>query len=84
MQLLSAPEEAFQILHTDHFGPLSESFEGFKHILVLVDAFTRFTWFFLVKSTSTREVIKHFFSLFNIFGNPFKVVSNKGTVFFFE
>jgi len=71
----------FQLVHTNHFGPLIESCEGFKHILILIDAFSRFTWFFPVKTTSTKEVIKHFTFLFNIFGNPTEIVSDRGTAF---
>jgi hypothetical protein len=70
MQIVDCPEEPCQILHTDHFGPISKSVEGFKHILLVVDAFTRFTWLLPVRSTGSKEAIKHFTSLFNTFGNP--------------
>lgn len=70
-----------QVLHSDHFGPLSELIEGFKHILLIVDAFTRFTWLIAVKSTNTKETLKHFISLFNTFGNPHVIITDRGTTF---
>jgi len=72
---------SFQLVHTDHFGPLIEFRKGFKHVLILIDAFSKFTWFFPVKTTSSKEVIKHFTFLFNIFGNPTEIVSDRGTAF---
>jgi len=34
---LPSPQE---ILHLDHFGPLQETTDNFKHIFVIVDTFT--------------------------------------------
>jgi len=62
----------------DHFGSLNESSKGSKHILIVIDAFTRFIWFF-PKSTATEKVLKHLSPLFKIFGNPERVVSDKGS-----
>lgn len=42
LQLTENISVPFQVLHIDHFSPLKESTEGLKHILVVVDAFTRF------------------------------------------
>jgi len=81
MQITNNPTVPFEILHTDHFGPLKESNNGFKHILLIVDAFTRFTWLFPVKSTTSKEAIKHFTWLFHNFGNPNTLVSDRGTAF---
>lgn len=71
----------FAVLHIDHFGPLSESKQACKHILLVIDAFTRFTHLFPCKSTSSKESIKHLSSLFQIFGNPEILVSDRGTSF---
>lgn len=81
MQISDTPSSPFIILHLDHFGPISDSSDGFKHILVIVDAFSRFTWLFAVKSTGSKEVVKHLSYLFNIFGNPVTIVSDRGTAF---
>jgi len=78
--LYAVPKVPFEILHLDHFG-LQETSDRFKHILVIVDAFTRFTWLFPVQSTSTKKVINHLKSIFIVFGNPSNIVTNRGTAF---
>lgn len=47
--LYPLPSSPLQILHADHLRPLQDTPENFKHILVIVDAFTRFTWLFATK-----------------------------------
>lgn len=81
MQITDAPTSPFVIIHIDHFGPIIESSNGFKHILVVVDAFSRFTWLFATKTTNSKETINHLSSLFNIFGNPLTLISDRGTSF---
>jgi len=71
----------FQVVHTDHYGPLIETSDGRKHILILVDAYSRYTWLFAVKSAGTREVIENFRYVFNTFGNPELLVFDRGTAF---
>lgn len=48
---------AMEVMHLDHFRPLQETADRFRHVFVVVDALTRFTWLCPVKSTSSREVI---------------------------
>lgn len=81
MQLVESPVKPFQILHTDHFGPLTESVDGHKHILILIDSFSKFTWLMPVRTTSSKEVIEHFSVIFGIFGNPAELVSDRGSAF---
>jgi len=81
LQITSYATLSFQLVHTDHFGLLIESCKGFKHILILIDAFSRFTWFFFVKIIISKEVIKHFTLLFNIFDNSTEIVPNCRTAF---
>lgn len=76
-----SPKDPMETLHVDHFGPLQVTKSEFKHILVIVDAFTRFTWLHLCKSTTSKEVIKALSSLVNIFGKPSEIVSDRGTAF---
>lgn len=73
---LSSP---FQTIRIDHFGPIVESEQGFKPIFVVVDAFTRFTWLYPVKTTGPKEIIKYLISLFHVFGNPQIKVSDRET-----
>lgn len=81
LELVSTPTKPFKILHVDHFGPLQETEEGYRHILVVVETFTRFTWLFQTKTTSTRETCDNLRLLFNNFGVPTEIVSDRGTSF---
>lgn len=76
-----SPTKPFEIIHIDHFGPLQESPNGWKYIFVVVDAFTRYTWFFATKTTNNKEVRKYLKFLFGIFGPPGTLVSDRGTAF---
>lgn len=81
MQIVPVSKIPFEVIHVDHFGPLQETVEGYKHIFIVVDAFTRFTWFFGTKSTGSKEVLKRLQLLFGMFGNPKELVSDRGTAF---
>jgi len=75
------PTKLFQVLHIDHFGPLQTTSDGHKHVLVAVDAFTRFTNLFAVKTTSAKEVCKKLHALFQILGRPHEIVADRGSAF---
>jgi len=55
--------------------------QRYKHVLVIVDAFTRFTWLRAVKSTTSRETIEHLRNIFSEYGNPTNIVTDRGTAF---
>lgn len=80
-QIESPPKAPFEIIHIDHFGPLQESENNCKFVCVIVDAFTRFTWLFPTKTTNSREVCNHLKFLFNVFGKPATIISDRGTAF---
>lgn len=68
-------------LHIDHVGPLNATTKNYKHLLVIVDAFTKFTWVFPTKSTGTVETLKKIKILQQHFGNPQRIISDRGTAF---
>lgn len=80
-QLYPLPKVPLDALYVDHFGPLQETPEKYKYILVAIDAFTRFTWLFPTKSTSSKESIDCLENIFTIFGNPTELISDRGTTF---
>jgi len=47
----------FSTIHMDHLGPFPKSSKRNEHILVIVDAFTKFTIVLAVKSTATKHVL---------------------------
>lgn len=71
----------FHTLHIDHFGPLENTKENYKYILAIIDAFTKFVWLFPTKSTTTEETIKCLIGLFDLFGFPERIISDRGTSF---
>lgn len=79
--LTSPPKTPLEVWHVDHFGPLQETTDSFKYIFVVVDAFTRFTWLFATKSTTSRETVNALKLIFDMFGKPLQVVSDRGTAF---
>lgn len=56
--------------HVDHVGKLSSTSKNYKHLLVVIDGFTKFTWIFAVKSTTSREAIQKLNVIHQHFGNP--------------
>lgn len=81
MQLVETSSVPFELLHIDHFGPLPTTESSFKYILVVIDSFSRFVWLFPSRSSGSKEVIEHLKSLFSSFGNPCRIISNRGTAF---
>lgn len=69
------------VYHVDHLGPLQSTSKNYNHILAVIDGFTKFTWLYPVKSTTTREVLTKLDGQKRIFGNPGHIVSDRGTAF---
>ena len=67
--------------HIDHLGPMPSTAKNYKYIFAVMDGFTKFVWIFPVKTTTTDEVLKKMGFLEDIFGNPHRIVSDKGTAF---
>lgn len=74
----SVPLDTF---HIDHLGPLPSTKKSYAHILVVIDAFSKFTWLYAVKSTSTVETINRLTKQSFIFGNPRRIISDRGSGF---
>lgn len=68
--------------HVDIAGPLKESKEGYKYVLVAVEAFSGWPVVVPLKSqnseTIARALITHVFS---IFGAPISVMTDRGKPF---
>lgn len=47
----------------------------------MIDAFSKFTWIYPTKSTDTAEVINRLESLRHIFGNPVRIITDRGSAF---
>nr|XP_046491899.1 uncharacterized protein LOC124223711 [Neodiprion pinetum] len=67
--------------HIDHVGPMTVTKKRYVHIFVVVDAFTKFTWLYPTKSTDTVEVLDRLTKQAAVFGNPKRIISDRGTAF---
>lgn len=67
--------------HLDHLGPLPSTNKRYNHIFAIVDAFTKFIWLFPVKGTTCQETITKMQILQQTFGNPRRIITDKGTAF---
>ncbi|KAK9708862.1 RNase H-like domain found in reverse transcriptase [Popillia japonica] len=71
----------FDTVHVDHLGPLEKTDNGNKHILVVVDAFTKFAKLYACKSVDTKQTLKHVESYFRNYSVPRRIISDRGTCF---
>lgn len=67
--------------HIDHLGPLPSTNKGYKHLFVVVDAFTKFTWIYPTKTLSAEEVVTKLENQKMIFGNPARIIVDRGGAF---
>jgi len=81
LQIVQSPTVPFEVLHMDHFGPLHPTDDGYRFVFAMVDAFTRYVWLFPTKTTNAKEVIDSLRFLFNVFGKPKNIVSDRGSSF---
>ncbi len=63
-------------IHVDHLDPFPKSIRRNEYIVVILDAFTKFIFLQVVKSTRTRFVLEFFLELFVVNGIPEIFVSD--------
>lgn len=75
-------DKPFHTIHLDHFGPIQlRSSKGFKYILVIVDAFTKFFKFYPTKTTNTEKVLKNLMVYMNYYSKPNRTITDRSTCF---
>ncbi|XP_070075626.1 uncharacterized protein [Drosophila takahashii] len=62
-------------------GPMEITKKRYNHILVVVDAFSKYVWLYPTRSTGVEEVLNCLDRQAIIFGNPFRIVSDRGAAF---
>lgn len=68
-------------LHIDYLGPSQSTKKSYVHIFIVVDAFSKFMWLYATKSTSAAEAIERLRRQSCTFGNPRRIVSDRGAAF---
>lgn len=71
----------FDTIHVDHYGPLPSIKGPRKHILVIIDAFTKFTKLYAVKSTGTNEVKVCLDKYYAAYSRPRRMITDRGSTF---
>ena len=67
--------------HVDHLGPLPSTRKAYRYIFAVVDAFSKFVWLYATKTTNSIETITWLKKQALVFGNPARVISDRGTSF---
>ncbi|KOX76548.1 Pro-Pol polyprotein [Melipona quadrifasciata] len=78
---LEKGEVPLETFHIDHLGLLFGTKKNYKHIFVVVDAFTKFVWLYATKTTNSAEVIERLWKQSVTFGNARRIISDRGTAF---
>ncbi|GBN87135.1 Pro-Pol polyprotein [Araneus ventricosus] len=67
--------------HIDFKGPLPSTNKSYQHIFTFVDAFTKFTWLYPVKTVSTESALEKLKLQQKTFGNSIRIISGRGSAF---
>ena len=73
--------EPMQTISIDTIGPIKQDEEGYQHILVIVDNFTRWTELAALKSVEAKEMAEHLVNYCGRFGFPAEILTDNGTQF---
>src|ERR1700744_2263069 len=57
--------------HVDHIGQLESTAKSYKYLVLVIDAFSKFSWIYPVKTKEAAEVIKKLELQREVFGNPY-------------
>ncbi|KAI8116342.1 Transposon Tf2-11 polyprotein [Lucilia cuprina] len=71
----------FHTIHVDHFGPLPSIRSVRKHVLVVIDGFTKHVKLYPVKSVSSKEVCMSLQKYFDNFSRQVRIIIDRGTCF---
>lgn len=71
----------FRTVHVDHLGPFPKSSKGNAYVLTVVDSYSKYVVVKAVRSTDTLAVTIMLSELSLYFGNPMRIVSDRGTAY---
>ncbi|GFV98154.1 retrovirus-related Pol polyprotein from transposon 17.6 [Trichonephila clavipes] len=67
--------------HVHFIGPLPSTNKSYQQIFTVVDAFTKFTWLYPVKTVSAESALEKLKQQQKTFGNPITIISHRGLAF---
>lgn len=71
----------FHTIHVDYLGPLPVTKDKKQYILVIVDAYSKFTLLYPLVSTSGAEFRESFKNFISLFGTPTRLIADSGPAF---
>ncbi|XP_058987852.1 uncharacterized protein LOC131806936 [Musca domestica] len=71
----------FRSINIDHMGPFPKSKKGNQYVFLIVCSFSKYTIIKPTRNTKTAPVITALREVMSIFGQPRRIVSDKGTAF---
>ena len=71
-------------IHVDTIGPLPETQDGHKYILVIIDGFTRWIELFAIKSAGAEDAADGLMVHIGRYGSPSEIRTDNGTQFINE
>jgi hypothetical protein len=81
IRLPDKPSNPIHTIHVDCLGPLPVSSEKYKHVLVVVDAFTKYCNLIPLKTVTADETRHSLQGFISCFGTPKVVIMDSGTNF---
>ena len=86
LKILSSPfvlstYNMFERVAFDTVGPLPESADGYKYILVFIDCFSRWAHLFALRRLLAKEAAEKMIQYIGIYGSPKQWLSDQGTQF---
>ncbi|GFX13178.1 transposon Tf2-6 polyprotein [Trichonephila clavipes] len=81
LNLISLESIPLSTYHVDFIGPLPSTNKNYQHIFTVVDAFTKFTWLYPVKTVSAESALEKLKQQQKTFGNPIRIISDRGSAF---
>jgi transposase InsO family protein len=66
-------------LNIDTIGPLPPDEQGYKHIIVIIDSFTRFIELYKARSTTAIAAAEAILQHIGRYGNPLEILTDRGT-----
>ena len=76
-----ASDVPFKRINIDTIGPLPKNKDGFEHILVMIDCFSRWIELVPLRTTKAEEAAQALIAFLGRYGDPETILSDRGTQF---
>jgi len=73
--------EPLQTYHIDHIGPIGMTKKSSRRSMVVFDALSKNVWLSPTKSAGADEVVDRMERQSEVFGNPSRIITDRGTAF---